>query len=365
MTTRAVFAPARVNLIGEHTDYSGGLVLPVAVELGTTVTWRPLDGAIRLRSLAFADTVELACDGASRMELTGWGRYVGAVADLLRARGRPSAGIEGTIQSTVPIGGGLSSSAALTVSVGLALCLAAGFELPRMELARLAQDAERLAVGVPCGLMDPATALFARRGHALLLDCATAERRLVPLPPTLAIVVVDSGVRHSLEHSGYAERRAEIEHGLAAIGGRRPSQLTEAEAASAAARAGLDATIARRLRHVVTENERVRRVVAELERTTGPDLHALGALFRAGHDSLRDDFEVSTVELDILVDLSYELGAVAARMTGGGFGGSIIGLVESDRVAAFRQALVSAYAARTGCEATSYVCASVDGAHEL
>jgi galactokinase len=363
MTQRSVFAPARVNLIGEHTDYSGGLVLPVAVDLGTTVAWRPLDGAIRLRSLALSDTVELRADGTSEATSGGWGRYVGAVARLLHERGRPAAGLEGTVESTVPIGGGLSSSAALTVSVGLALCLAAGFELPRIELARLAQEAERLAVGVPCGLMDPATSLLARRGHALLLDCGTEERRLVPLPPGLAIVVVDSGVRHSLEHSGYAERRAELERGLAAIGPRRPSELTGAEAESATA--GLDATAARRLRHVVAENRRVRAVVAALERTGGPDLDALGALFRAGHESLRDDFEVSTPELDLLVDLAYEHGAVAARMTGGGFGGSIVALAETGLAPAFASAVVSAYETRSGGNATARVCTSVDGAREL
>jgi len=324
----AVFAPARVNLIGEHTDYSGGLVLPVAIDLGTTVAWQPLDGLVRVRSLSFGDVVELGADGGG--PVTGWGRYVAAVAAVLHERGRPSAGIDAVVSSTVPIGSGLSSSAALTVSLALALGRAAAFELDWLELARLMRDAEARAVGVPCGLMDPACALLARRGHALLLDCGSEQYRHVPLPAGVAIVVIDSGVRHALEHSGYAERRAEVER-----------------------------NDPRRIRHVTSENERVVQVVAAIE---AADLDALGPLFRAGHDSLRDDFEVSTPELDLLVDLAYEAGAVAARMTGGGFGGSVVVLAEVGTARALADAVVAAYSERTGREGRFYLCESVDGA---
>jgi galactokinase len=357
----AVFAPARVNLIGEHTDYSGGLVLPVAVQLGVNVTGEPAD-SIRLRSLAFEDPLELTTDGEPRGPLPAWGRYVAAIAGLLAERGRPPAGFDGTIASTVPIGAGLSSSAALTVSVALALCRAAGWELAPLELARLAQEAEHRAVGVPVGLMDPAASLLGRRGHALLLDCGTGEHRLVPLPPGLAIVVLDSATRRSLEHSGYATRRAELERGLAAIDGRRPLELTVDEAEAAARAAGLDDVAARRLRHVVSENERVRLCVAALEAKGGPYLAALGALFRAGHASLRDDFEVSTPELDLLVDLAYGAGAVAARMMGGGFGGAVVALAEAERAPSLVAAVQAAYAERTGREAPGYVCEPSDGA---
>jgi galactokinase len=358
----AVFAPARVNLIGEHTDYSGGLVLPVAIDLGVTVRGRPDRDTIRLRSQAFGDAVVLGPDGSAQEPISGWGRYAAAVASLLAARGRPPAGFDGVIESTVPIGAGLSSSAALDVAVALALCHVARFELPPLDLARVAQEAERVAAGVPCGLMDPATAILARRGHALLLDCGTDEHRPVPLPTGVAIVVLDSGVRHQLEHSGYAERRTELERGLAAIGDRRPTEVTVIEADEAARAAGLDEVAARRLRHVVSENARVRGCVAALEAPTGPDLGALGVLFREGHESLRDDFEVSIPELDLLVDLAYEHGAVAARMTGGGFGGSIVALVDEDRAASFAAAVESAYRERSGRAAVSYVCAAVDGA---
>ena len=355
----ATFAPGRVNLIGEHTDYSGGLVLPVALECGVTVLWRPDPAAVRLRSAAFPETVELGADGAPRAELAGWVRYAAAVAQLLHERGRPAVGLDGTVSSTVPVGTGLSSSAALTVAIGLALCRAAEFELPPLELAHLAQEAEHRAVGVPVGLMDPAAALLARRGHALLLDCGTERHRLVPLPSDLAIVVLDSGVRHTLEHSGYAARRAELERALPSLGGTRPSEVTVEAAETAALAAGVDEVARRRLRHVVSENERVRACVRALETS---DRGALGALFRASHVSLRDDFEVSIPELDLLVELAYVGGAAAARMTGGGFGGSVVALAQRDAADAFAADVAARYVARTGRAGSGRVYATADGA---
>jgi galactokinase len=360
----AVFAPGRVNLIGEHTDHSDGLVLPVAIGFGTSV--RGVPGArIRLGSTALPGEVELAADGSSASELPDWGRYAASIAALLQERGRPPVGLEGTISSTVPIGAGLSSSAALTVSVGLALSRAASFELPRIELARMAREAEQRAVGVPCGLMDPAASLLAERGHALLLDCGTEEWRHVPLPSGLSIVVLDSGIRHALEHSDYAARKDELGRALIALGGRRPADVTVPEALSAARELGVDEVGVRRLRHVVSENERVRELVAVLEAPEGVDLQQLGRIMREGHESLRDDYEVSLPELDVLVELACEAGAIGARLTGGGFGGSVVALVAEERAHGLVESVEPAYLARTGLRGVGYVCATADGARDV
>jgi galactokinase len=281
--TASFWAPGRVNLIGEHTDYSGGLVLPVAIQLGITLTCEP------------ADEIALTSEGAAE----GWERYVTAVADELGALGRRPVGVAGTIESDLPQGAGLGSSGALEVVVGLALCAVADFSLEPLELAQACRRAERRAVGVPSGILDQAASLLGREGTALLLDCGTLEHRWVPLAEETAILVVDSGERHKHEGSGYADRRAELEAGHPA-----------------------------RVRHVRTENERVRAAVEALERG---DVEALGPLFAASHASLRGDYEVSTPALDRLVERALEAGAFAARMTGGGFGGSIVALAEREQ----------------------------------
>ncbi len=358
---RQWFAPGRINLIGEHTDYSGGLVLPVAIDLGTTVAARADDARIVLRSTAAREAVELEADGSDGgVAPVGWGRYVAAIARLLAQRGRPPVGVVGEVGSTLALGSGLSSSASLLVAVASSLCDVAEFDIEPLELARLVREAERLAVGVPCGLMDPAAIIFGRRACALFLDCATEEHRTVPLPAGLAIVALDSGVRHSLAESGYAERRSELERALAAIGRPDASGLGVAEAAALADRAGLQGVEARRLRHVVTENERVRECVAALESDRDVDA-VLGRAFRAGHESLRDDFEVSTPELDLLVELASAAGAIAARMTGGGFGGSVVALARADGAAELAESVAAAYREQTGRPGAGVVLAAADG----
>ena len=284
-------APGRVNLIGEHTDYSGGLVLPVAIDLGISLSGAPGD---RIILDSDGSHVELEADGSGAA--AGWGRYVAAVAQELAALGRPAVGIEGVLTADLPQGAGLGSSGALEVVIGLALCGAAEFELEPLELAQACRRAERRAVGVPSGVLDQAASLLGRRGAALLLDCGTYEHRWVELPGELAILVVDSGERHSHEASGYGDRRRELEAGDP-----------------------------RRVRHVRTENERVLETVAALERG---DVEALGPIFAASHASLRDDFEVSTSTLDAVVAAALAAGALGARMTGGGFGGSVVAVAE-------------------------------------
>jgi galactokinase len=285
--TFSVFAPGRVNLIGEHTDYAGGLVLPIAIQLGITLEVEEVGCALSIRS-----------DHAD-----GWQRYVDGVAVELSELGRPDVGFRGTLTSTLPAGAGLSSSAALTVAVGLALCAVAEWELPPVELAGACSRAEQRAVGVPVGILDPAASLLGREGHALLLDCGSLEHSWVRVPSRAAFVVLDSGLPRTLEGSEYAVRRAELEAGV-------PS----------------------RVRHVRTENERVTSFVAALERG---DLNALGELLLASHASLRDDYEVSTPQLDALVESACAHGAFGARLVGGGFGGSVLALFDRDRAAGF------------------------------
>jgi galactokinase len=293
---RAFRAPGRVNLIGEHTDYTGGFVLPAAIELGVTVVGEPGGDGVELVSDRFPEPARVQADGGGFANADGWARYVAAVTDELAAAGRPPVGFRGRVASDLPHGAGLSSSAALAVAAASALCAAARFAPEPLELAEICRRAEERAVGVPCGLMDQAVSVLARPEHALLLDCGTLDHRHVRFPDDLELLVLDSGVVRSLGDSGYAARRAEVEAG-----------------------------VPRRLRHVQSENDRVRHVVDAL---AGGDRHTLRSAFAASHASLRDDFEVSTPELDALVATALEAGAVAARMTGAGFGGSILALAE-------------------------------------
>jgi galactokinase len=320
------WAPGRVNLIGEFTDLAGGLVLPAALDLGVRLEVEPAEGIV-LHSRELGGTARLAADGAGQAE--GWARYVAAVAAELAALGRPPVGIAGEITSTLPIGAGLSSSAALEVGVALALCGVADFAVERIELALAAQRAEHRAVGVPSGIMDQAASLLGARDCALLLDTSSYEYELVPLPPELALVIVDSGVSRSLERSEYGTRKRELEEGM-------PS----------------------RVRHVQTESPRV---VAAAEALRSRDFARLGEIFREGHESLRVDYEATIPEIDRLVDLAYEHGAVAARMTGGGFGGAIIALAEAGGAQAFADAVVAAY----GPRGRAYVSRAAEGATEL
>jgi galactokinase len=318
--TRRFWAPGRVNLIGEFTDLAGGVALPVALDLGITLVAEPAR-TIELRSRELDELVSLAADGSG--DATGFGRYVSGVASELALLGRPRVGLRGELRSTLPIGAGLSSSAALEIVVGIALCAFADFDVEPLELALAAQRAVHRAVGVPSGILDEAACLFGRAGQAVLFDFASLEHELVPLPAGVALVIADSGVSRGLEHSGYATRKRELEEGMLA-----------------------------RVRHLESENVRVRQVVAALR---AGDLPRVGELFREGHESLRLDFEVSIPELDHLVGWAYEHGAHAARMTGGGFGGAIVALVDDDDAATFAENI----------PARAWVSAASDGAREL
>ncbi|MGZ4354135.1 MAG: galactokinase, partial [Gaiellaceae bacterium] len=244
-----VRAPGRVNLIGDHTDYNGGFVLPIAIDLECVVRARRTgDGVVRVRSRELGDAVELPADGSADPAAVRppWGRYVAGVLRVLAERGRPPVGLDAALSSSVPVGAGLSSSAATEVAVALAACDVAGFELPPLELALACQEAEHVATGVPCGIMDQLTSVAGRRGCALLIDCRSYEVEPVPLPEELAVLVVHSGLPRALAESAYAERRAACEAAAARLG---VQSLRDATAEQVAADP--------RARHVVSENERV------------------------------------------------------------------------------------------------------------
>jgi galactokinase len=305
-------APGRVNLIGDHTDYTGGLVLPMAIDLRTVVTVERRGDVVHLTSLSELEPamVALGVDAPADAR-PPWARYVAGVVAVLR----PTTGAIGTVSGDLPVGAGLSSSAALEVAVALAL----GFEGTPVELARLCQAAEQQASGVPCGIMDQLAIAAGVAGHALLIDCRTEAVSPVPLPPEAAVHVIDTGPR-TLATSAYATRRAECERAESLIG-----PLRDADEATVAAIA--DPVLRRRARHVVTENARVQ---AAAEALRVGDLATAGAAMLASHASLRDDFEVSTPALDETVERVRALpGVHGARVTGGGFGGSVVILAQS------------------------------------
>lgn len=305
-------APGRVNLIGDHTDYTGGLVCPMAIDLGTTVVAERTGSRVALASADDAEPaiVELDVDEPSRVE-PPWARYVaGVVAEL-----SPAVGIVGQVRTTLPIGGGLSSSAALEVAVALAL----GFEGSPLELALLCQRAEHRAAGVPCGVMDQLASTMGVEGHALAIDCHALTVDPFPLPSNAEVIIIDSQQSRSLATSEYAARRSQCEAAEAVIGPLRGADLDDL------AELG-DSAVKRRARHVITENARVGSFA---EAMRNGDLAGAGALMAESHFSLRDDFEVSTPVLDdIVAQLLFLPGVYGARLTGGGFGGSVVALVD-------------------------------------
>ncbi len=347
-------APGRVNLIGEHTDYNGGLVLPAAIEFAAYVEASGRgDRRLAVRSENYSETREFDLDDAEPRAQGHWSDYVRGVAVTLERAGRRITGADLRIRSDVPMGAGLSSSAAIEVATALAL-LGAPMKtaMDRTTLAQLCQRAENEFVGVRCGIMDPFIACHARAGQALMLDCRTLEHRFVTLPRGVKLAIANTMVRHSLAAGEYNRRRAECEEGAAYFG--RPLLDVTLGDLERDGR-GLSETVYRRCRHVITENARVTAAVAALEHG---DMPAFGELMGQSHRSLRDDFEVSCAELDALVEIAAHVpGVYGSRMTGGGFGGCTISLVQEEQVEAFREA------ARRN--AVVYVSGAAEGAGEL
>jgi galactokinase len=367
-TPRVFSAPGRVNLIGEHTDYNDGFVLPMAIERRTVVAASPRDeGRVVAVSGALAETFEFELDrpGAPRRGI--WGDFVEGTARALVARGVTVVGANLWIESDVPRGAGLSASAALETSVGLALSALAGrLDLDRVTLARAGQAAEHEYVGTLCGIMDQYIAALGVAGHALLVDCRSLEARAVPLELSDSkLVVCDTGVKHELASSAYNQRRAECDEAVRLLSPALPGivALRDVDHASFERHADrLPEVVRRRARHVVAENERTLRAEAAL---TARDFEEFGRLMVASHVSLRDDYEVSCAELDLAVDEALaEPGVFGARMTGGGFGGCMIALARTASVPPLIDRVTRTLAARFGAAVHAFATDAADGARE-
>ena len=352
MTT--VRAPGRVNLIGEHTDYSGGYCLPVAIDRECRIHSEADEShVVTAHSAQLAGRVEVSIDdGSPHPDSPPWGTFVAGTVQVLRELGHVLGGAHLEIDSTVPAGSGLSSSSALSIALVLTLLpVDAAERADRRALASLALAAEVRATGVPGGLLDQMASLYGVADHALLLDCRSLSVDPVPLPPDLAILVIHSGVPRDLATSEYAQRRAACEAIAARIG---VAMLRDATFEQVA-----DDPIGR---HVVTENARVLEFAAALQRG---DIEALGPLLVASHVSLRDDFAVSTPELDLLVDSFMEHGAIGARLTGAGFGGCVIALAPKPDADHCLSAAMRSYEIRTRRHPMGFVARSADGAGPL
>jgi galactokinase len=341
----AVKAPGRVNLIGEHTDYNGGFVLPMAIPQQTHVELRRrLDQRVRVFSANRSQQNEILEYELGR-EAVGktWLDYVQGVTQILQREEYMLTGFDLRIASEVPLGSGLSSSASLDVAILRALREAFSLEMDDVRLALLGQKVENDFVGAPVGVMDPMACNLADVGVALFLDTREMRFERVPLPPGVDPIVINSGVAHDHSAGDYRTRRAECERAAALLGVPQLRDLSEAELP----RAGkLPEPLGRRVRHVVTENARV---LAAVEAMRAADLARLGALFYASHDSQRLDYEVSVPEIDLLVDLAREQSDVyGARLTGGGFGGSVVILARAGTGAAVAARIADRYAARSG-----------------
>jgi galactokinase len=363
---RVFSAPGRVNLIGEHTDYNDGFVLPMAIDRRTFVAAsRRDDKTIRARSLAIDGLIEFEI-GREYSGDDNWGRYVYGVAERLRRDEFELQGADLLVASETPVGAGLSSSAALEISLGYALLNVSEQPIDLVDLALIAQRAEQEFVGTRCGIMDQYVACLGIEGHALLIDCRSLEYRAVPMDLEHArVVVCNSMVKHDLATSEYNRRRAECEEGVRRLATRLPGLQALRDVGIDDFRLyanSLPEIIRRRCNHVINENARALAAVEALERG---DLFGFGKLMYASHESLRLDYEVSSRELDLLVAIASRLdGVFGARMTGGGFGGCTVNLVASDSVVQFIATISREYEKETGIRPDCYVCRPSAGVRE-
>ncbi|RLP75619.1 galactokinase [Mycetocola tolaasinivorans] len=364
-------APGRVNLIGEHTDYNAGFALPFAIEARAYVAVRPTDDDELACATTFGDEeaaptvrlsrTELAADSSAFAGAGGWARYLAGVAWAFDRRGITVPGLRVLLHSDVPVGAGLSSSAAVECALAIALNELTEANLDRTELVQICHEAENNFVGAPTGILDQSASLLSVAGSGIFLDCRDRTTRPVPLDLAahgLALLIIDTRVTHAHESGGYRDRVASCVRGARLLG---VETLREVDLALLAARAeDLDEETLRRVRHIVTENARVEETVGLLDAGL---LDQIGPILTASHASMRDDYEISSSELDAAVEASLRAGAIGARMTGGGFGGSAIALVAAEGTDAVRAAVREGFASRGWAEPRIYETVPGPGAH--
>jgi galactokinase len=364
---RTFRAPGRVNLIGEHTDYNDGFVMPAALDFFTWVRLTPLEQhKLQIHSENFDEEVEVDLDDPNLAARGHWSDYPIGVAVVIERAGYRLCGARLQIRGEVPIGSGLSSSAAIEVATACALTAHSGLNIDARELALLCQRAENEFVGARVGIMDQFVSLFGQAQHALLLDCRSLEFKLLPLPDNVRLIICNTMVKHELASSAYNERRAQCEAGVRLLAQFYPNIRALRDVTFGQLeqhRSEMPEVVYRRCRHVITENARVIEAGEALEQQ---DLWRFGKLMGQSHVSLRDDYEVSSDELDLMVELAQKIdGVYGARMTGGGFGGSTVNLVREENADEFRARVAEGYERVTKLKPEIYICTAGNGAEEV
>jgi len=361
-----VAAPGRVNLIGEHTDYNDGFVLPMAIERYILIAADAnTSGQVTLHNETIGETATFSLRPKVERGEPSWSNYVrGVIAGFQRRREKVS-GFDAVIESTLPVGGGLASSAALEVATATLLEAMAGQALDPLEKALLCQQAEHEFAGVPCGIMDQFTSILARENHALLLDCRSRTTTPVPVTdPDVTVLIINTNVRHKLAESEYAKRRSQCEAAARAMNVKALRDATPA--ALEAARSQMEPVVFRRARHVISENDRTVQAAQAIQNSDWP---TVGRLMYASHASLRDDYEVSCPELDTVVEMAQAMGPaggiIGCRMTGGGFGGCTVSLGKTEAVRRITRGLDPAYEKKTGRQASIFSSRPAAGARVL
>jgi len=364
---RVFRAPGRVNLIGEHTDYNDGFVLPAAVGFSTYVAIAPRpDRKLVIHSEEFTGSFEFDLDSLPQQRTGAWCDYTLGVASVLSQHGHKLTGANLLVHGEVPIGAGLSSSAAIEVASALALLSLTDTQLPLPDIAKLCQQAENTFVGARCGIMDQFVSCMGKAGHAFLLDCRSLDFKFVPMPAGIRLVVCNTMVKHDLATGAYNKRREECEEGARLFSMWNPAirALRDVSAELLDQHANdLPGTVWKRCSHVVRENQRTLEAAEALSKN---DLKRVGKLMHESHESLRDLYEVSCRELDVMVDAAQDLpGFCGGRMTGGGFGGCTVNLVKEENATAFAEQIAERFQHATGITPQVYICSAENGAQAL